>query len=67
VLGDQPADSPDWLPSTFDATDDCADVVLGDPPLRPRSGDGFEVDAEFLRDLANDRGCARPTPATSWL
>ena len=32
-----------------------AHVLLGDPPLRPGAGDGGEVDAELLRDLADER------------
>ena len=59
VLGDQATDAAQRLaPAFFGAAavpGGRAHVVLGDAALRSRSFDGGQIDAELLRDSANER------------
>ena len=56
VLGDHTTNTAERLASAVDTGRGGADVVLDDAPSRPRAGDAGEIDAELLRDPANDRG-----------
>ena len=64
VLGDHAPHAAKRLPPALGCTATGpgrrADVVLRDPPLRPRSRHLLDVDARLRRDLADDRRRPRP-------
>jgi hypothetical protein len=66
VLGDLPADAAELLSSSvsdlsgglslrLSHSGGGANVLLGDPPAGPASGQRLELDSELLRDAADER------------
>ena len=66
VLGDHTTNTAEQLASAVDTGRGGADVGLDDAPSRPRAGDAGEIDAELLRDPANDGvACTRALAAAT--